>query len=195
DGELSIIEFWSWVNGHDGRQTNVAKTAGDVGSMQTGDFRRQLLNMAVEETKRKIHETEELRSPRAAGRLSQQARSSAGVLSLRVFFNLRGGKMPKRSWIATTGLDQLVLSSEIARVFHPVCCQAKVDTFLAWATRISHLLGCVLLGFLLAVRCSLAQDKNGDGTVSTEEMGQVLKQVNPKFTEAISDSEATRDDK
>ena len=36
----------------------------------------------------------------------------------------------------------------------------------------------------------LAEDKDGDGTVSTEEMGQVLKQVNPKFTEA---SEAKRE--
>ena len=44
------------------------------------------------------------------------------------------------------------------------------------------MLGCVLLS------CALPEDKNGDGTVSSEEMGQVLKQVNPKFTEAISEA-------
>jgi len=45
DGELSIVEFWSWVNGHDGRSTE--------------NYRPALLDMAVAENKRKISETEE----------------------------------------------------------------------------------------------------------------------------------------
>jgi len=45
DGELSIVEFWSWVNGHDGRSTDT--------------YRPALLNMAVEANKRRISETEE----------------------------------------------------------------------------------------------------------------------------------------
>lgn len=45
DGELSIVEFWSWINGHDGRSTET--------------YRPALLNMAVAENKRKISETEE----------------------------------------------------------------------------------------------------------------------------------------
>ena len=46
-------------------------------------------------------------------------------------------------------------------------------------------------------RCLLpwapGEDKNGDGSVSSEEMSQVLKQVNPKFTEAISGHPTTHD--
>ena len=45
DGELSIVEFWSWVNGHDGRSTEM--------------YRPALLDMAVAENKRKVSETEE----------------------------------------------------------------------------------------------------------------------------------------
>ncbi|CAE7233822.1 CALML5 [Symbiodinium sp. CCMP2592] len=289
DGELSIIEFWSWVNGHDGRQT--------------GDFRPQLLDMAVAENKRKIHETEELcngkmpKRPKQPKRhrilsdhvtchnvfakarrqevrsvslmfpceedfvrqkmeagfsravaeelyskcdqdrdgevnyqdigwlvsdnlatvdqvrqtyqkgvqkkeediswsddwksevskllkrrgfkeeeegLKYHATNAAGEsIALREILKDKTASLDSKHFPITLhlqasnvtvvdcddrGLDQLVLSSESDRDFHPVCCPAKVDTFLAW-------------------------DKDGNGTVSTEEMGQVLKQVNPKFTE------------
>eukprot|EP00438_Fugacium_kawagutii_P013478 Skav208871 [mRNA] locus=scaffold270:68884:76500:- [translate_table: standard] len=63
DRELSIVEFWSWVNGHDGRST--------------ASYRPALLDMAVEQNRRKISETEEPLGARWARKAAEDAKAEA----------------------------------------------------------------------------------------------------------------------
>ncbi|CAE7884147.1 CMD1 [Symbiodinium necroappetens] len=266
DGELSIIEFWSWVNGHDGRQT--------------GDFRPQLLNMAVEENKRKIHETEELSAierlaafrsrkdaeeAKAAEEARRQEERERGLRFSREDFvrqkmeagfsravaeelyskcdQDRDGEVNYQDigWLVS---DNLATVDQVRQTYQKGVQKKEEDISWSddWKSEVSKLLkrrgfkeeeeglkyhatnaagesvalreilkdktasldskhfpitlhlqasnvtvvDCDDRGLDQLVDTFLAWDKNGDGTVSSEEMGQVLKQVNPKFTEAIS---------
>jgi len=258
DGELSIIEFWSWVNGHDGRQT--------------GDFRPQLLDMAVAENKRKIHETEErlaafrsrkdAEEAKAAEEARRQEEREKGLRFSREDFvrqkmeagfsravaeelyskcdQDRDGEVNYQDigWLVS---DNLATVDQVRQTYQKGVQKKEEDISWSddWKSEVSKLLkrrgfkeeeeglkyhatnaagesialreilkdktasldskhfpitlhlqasnvtvvDCDDRGLDQLVDTFLAWDKDGDGTVSTEEMGQVLKQVNPKFTE------------
>ncbi|CAE7257537.1 CMD1 [Symbiodinium natans] len=258
DGELSIVEFWSWVNGHDGRQTD--------------GFRPQLLNMAVAENKRKISETEErlaafrsrkeAEEAKAAEEAKRQEEREQGLRFSREDFvrqkmeagfskavaeelyskcdQDRDGEVNYQDigWLVS---DNLATVEQVKQTYQKGV-QKKVEDVSwseDWKADVSKLLkrrgfkeeeeglkyhaknaagetialkeilkdktasldsknfpitlhlqasnvtvvDCDEKGLGQLVDTFLAWDKNGDGSVSSEEMSQVLKQVNPKFTE------------
>lgn len=258
DGELSIVEFWSWVNGHDGRSTE--------------NYRPVLLDMAVAENKRKISETEErlaafhekraVEEAKAAKEAQRQAEKEQGLILSRDAFvkaKMEAGfsravaeelyskcdkdqfgdvHLSDVGWLVS---DNLATLDQVKATYQKGIQKEAEEVSWSedWKAEVSKLLkrrgfkeeeeglkyhttnasgegiaikdilkdktatleskhfplslhmqasnvtvvDCDDKGLSQLVETFLAWDKDGDGTVSSEELKDVLQQVNPKFTE------------
>eukprot|EP00931_Biecheleriopsis_adriatica_P074346 TRINITY_DN48425_c0_g1_i1.p1 TRINITY_DN48425_c0_g1~~TRINITY_DN48425_c0_g1_i1.p1 ORF type:complete len:438 (+),score=131.53 TRINITY_DN48425_c0_g1_i1:140-1453(+) len=189
-GDFDLIEFWSWINGHDGRSTEpMRQTLLDEAVAKEKEHGAELDEKLAAHRKRKEDQAkkdeEEARKAdeRAAGRRIGhkdfiKQKMDAG-LTRAVAEELYGkadedhdGEIDKEEigWFVS---DNLATLDQVKATFRKGVAE---DGNIKVADIDDGSLGSLINTFL-------AWDKDGDGCIDQEELGKVLKALNPKFTE------------
>lgn len=196
DGELGATEFWGWVNGHGGKNTD--------------HFRPQLLAQAMErynhmlavseeraakeaEKQKKLREAEEIKVrkevERSAGeRVTQkdfiEQRTQVGLskdVAMKLYSKAdddKDGDVDK-SELGILVQNELATTTQVRDVFAQGCSGGEAGPV--------TIRECKAQGLDAVVQAFNAWDVDGDGTITKEELGRVLRQLNPRFTEKTSD--------
>mmetsp|Transcript_24183 Transcript_24183/g.38737 ORF Transcript_24183/g.38737 Transcript_24183/m.38737 type:complete len:443 (-) Transcript_24183:144-1472(-) len=191
DGKLTMGEFWGWINGHGGRETS--------------DHRPELLAKAVEVDKAKgVIQTAQLDEFRKR-KTAQEAKdvSAAAIAAERA----EGKRVSRKQWIQDK-ID-VGFTREVAIELYQKADQdfdgdidheelgwlagdnlATVDQVkqlyqkgIGGAAGSISIKDCGDGGMGALVDAFARWDKDGDGTITSDELAAVLKHVNSKFTE------------